>query len=293
MVFFFKIPKDMNTKSKDCFYSTAIFRNLFLFLFLICNLSTLMAQGDLLIFPKRVLFDGKKKVEKLLLSNTGKDTAVYTISFLEYKMNDNGDLKIITEPTDGLRFASPNIRFFPRKITLAPNESQTVKVELTNAQSLTEGESRSHLYFRSEENKSPLGETIKKKDSTISVNLKAIIGVSIPCIVRVGENTTTVSVSDIKYSFENDKDDVLRFKINRNGSMSSYGDVVINYISANNKVYEVAKLNGVGVYTPNLFRNMGVKLNKSDGLNFKGGAFQVVYFQNESKKVLTESILKL
>lgn len=288
-----KNKTDMKAKDNDSVIKLKQFRCIYLFLFLISTASTLFAQGNLLIFPKRVVFDGKKKVEKLVLSNTGKDTAVYSISFLEYKMSDNGDLKIISEPQEGLRFASTNVRVFPRKVTLAPNEAQTVKVELTNIHNLKDGESRSHLYFRAEEEKTPLGEIAQKKDSTISVNLKAIVGVSIPCIVRIGDNVANVTISDLKYSVENEKDDVLRFKLNRIGTISTYGDLIINYIDSNNKVYEVAKMNGIGIYTPNLFRYMAHKLNKINNVNFKSGTFKVLYLQNDSKKVLSEAELKL
>ena len=40
-----------------------------------------IAQGDLLIYPKRVLFEGPKRAETLNLSNVGKDTATYKITF--------------------------------------------------------------------------------------------------------------------------------------------------------------------------------------------------------------------
>gem|GEM_PF-5683234 len=39
-----------------------------------------VAQGDLLIAPKRIVFDGSKRVEEINLANIGKDTATYTIS---------------------------------------------------------------------------------------------------------------------------------------------------------------------------------------------------------------------
>lgn len=253
----------------------------------------MLAQGNLLIYPKRVVFDGKKKIEKLVLSNTGKDTATYSVSFIEYKMNENGDLNIISEPEGEMHFASSNVRFFPRKVTLAPNEAQTVKVELINAQNLSDGEYRSHLYFRAEENKVPLGQISKKKVSTISVNLKAIFGLSIPCIVRIGDNTTSSTISELQFIKKNEIENVLNFKLNRNGNMSLYGDFVINYIATDGKKQEVAMMKGVGVYTPSLFRNINITVKKTENINFKSGTFKIIYTQNESKKVLTEAELKL
>jgi len=283
----------MNSKVKDSIIYTHLFRYILLFVFLTTFVSPLFAQGDLLIYPRRIVFDGKKKIKKLVLSNTGKDTAVYNISFLEYKMNTNGELKIISESEEGLNFASSNVRFFPRKVVLASGEAQTVKVQIRNTQNLTDGEYRSHLYFRAEEDKKPLGQTSKKKDSTISVQLKAVFGIAIPCIIRKGDNTTTVAISDLQFVKEKNTSYELQFKLNRNGNMSTYGDFTINYITTDNVDYEVAKMKGVGVYTPGNLRTMKIKLNKPAAINFIGGYFKIFFTQNESKKVLTEAILKL
>ncbi len=278
---------------KDSFFTTNLFKYVLLVVYLITSIQPLLAQGNLLIYPKRVVFEGRKSIEKITLANTGKDTVVYNISFVEYRMNKKGELKIISEAEDGERFASSNVRFFPRKVTLAPNEGQTVKVQLRRSSTLDDGEYRSHLYFRAEEDKGALGETSKVKDSVISVKLKAVFGLSIPCIIRKGTNTTTVSISDLKLIKLNKQFDVLQFNLNRNGNMSAYGDFTINYVAPNNTVYEVAKMKGVGVYTPGILRNIKIKLNKPENINFLGGYFNVVFTKNESEEVLTEESLTL
>lgn len=283
----------MNTRRKDSFFYTHVFRCLLVFVFLIAFVSPIVAQGDLLIYPKRVVFEGRTNIEKLTLANTGKDTAVYNISFVEYKMNEAGELEIISEAEEGLNFASSNVRFFPRKVTLAPNEAQTVKVQLRRSSTLDEGEYRSHLYFRAEEDKGALGETSKVKDSTIAVKLKAVFGISIPCIVRKGTNTTTVSISDLQLLQLDNQEAALQFNLNRSGNMSAYGDFTINYTAANNTIYEVAKMKGVGVYTPGNLRVIKIKLNKPETINFAGGYFNVIFTKNESKEILTEANLTL
>ena len=66
----------------------------FLLLFntaLICLSSS--AQGDVQIYPKRVLFDGSKRAQELSIANSGKDTARYTISVIQIRMRDDGGLK--------------------------------------------------------------------------------------------------------------------------------------------------------------------------------------------------------
>ena len=284
----------MDSEDKYSFLFQKLLRHSLFFVFLISFGTSIFAQGNLLIYPKRLVLDGKKKSEKLVLSNTGKDSAVYNVSFIEYKMNENGELLSIKEEEPGLSFASPHVRVYPRTVTLAPNESQILKVQTYNTEGLSDGEYRSHLYFRAEKENSALGsKESKEKEPLVSVKLEAIFGISIACIFRKGEVKTTVSISDIQYSKSKDKEDFLQFKLNRNGNMSAYGDFIINYIAPNNKSYEVGSVKGIGLYLPGKQRNMIIKLNALKDVNFKGGSFKIVFTENESKKILAEGDFSL
>lgn len=74
---------------------------------------SLKAQGDLLITPRRVVFDGKMKSREINLANTGKETATYNVSIIQYRMREDGSFEEIFEPDPGQKFADPYIRFFP------------------------------------------------------------------------------------------------------------------------------------------------------------------------------------
>ena len=77
-----------------------------------------MAQGNLLVTPKRVVFEGNKRSEELNLANIGKDTATYIISFIQIRMKEDGMFERITQPDPEQNFADKNLRFFPRTVTL-------------------------------------------------------------------------------------------------------------------------------------------------------------------------------
>src|SRR5688500_1169925 len=142
-------------------------------LFIVCLLisSDLYSQGNLLVTPKRVVFSGPKRTEELNLANVGKDSATFMISFIQIRMKDDGTFEKITDPDSAQRFADKYIRFYPRTVTLAPNESQTVKMQITKASELLPGEYRSHLYFRAVQKGKPLGEKEPAADSLISIKI--------------------------------------------------------------------------------------------------------------------------
>ena len=139
------------------------------------------AQGDLLLYPKRIVFEGAKRSQTLNIANNGKDTARYFISVVQMKMKEDGSFETISQPDSGQDFADKNFRFFPRNVVLAPNEAQSVKIQLVNTNDMLPGEYRSHIYFRAEADKKPLGEKDAIQDSgSISVNVIAVfVGTSI------------------------------------------------------------------------------------------------------------------
>lgn len=256
-----------------------------LFLIMVSYSNNSMAQGDLLIYPKRIVFEGNKRAEQLNLSNIGKDTATYNISFVQYRMNENGSFQQITTPDTGQFFSDENLRFFPRTVTLGPNETQTVKVQLIKSNLLAPGEYRSHMYFRAIHKAKPLGEKETGKDTSISIRLIPIFGISIPTIIRVGDYNAAVSLSNSKFQIQKDTIPVVNTKLNRTGSMSVYGDVTVNYISPQNQEIKVGTAKGVAVYSPTPSRNFEIKLNNLAGVNYHSGKLHIRYTDQSPKPV--------
>jgi hypothetical protein len=236
------------------------------------------AQGDLLITPRRAVFEGSKRSMDLNLANTGKDTATYAISLVQIRMNDDGSFETITEPDPGQRFADRYIRYFPRTVTLGPNESQVVKIQLIRSNELVAGEYRSHFFFRAIPKIKPLGEEEALKDTTsISVKLTPIFGITIPVIIRAGESTAKVMLSNPALNMVNDTIPNFSFVFNRTGNMSFYGDLTVDHISTQGKIIRVGIANGVAVYTPNTIRRFQFNLNNVPGVDFRTGTLRVIY----------------
>lgn len=244
------------------------------------------AQGDLLIFPKRVVFEGTRtRSETVNLSNTGKDTARYDISLVQIRMTEEGGFENITAPDSGQLFAEPYLRIFPRRVVLAPGESQTVRVQLTRTQELESGEYRSHLYFRSVPPVTPLGEESREEaePTSVSIRLTPVYGITIPCIIRSGELSTRVDIAKLSLAKTNDKIS-LAIDLRRTGNGSVFGDISVIHISEQGKKTDVAKLKGLAVYTPGNLRRLHVELKRTEGIDYRSGKLSVVYSDQEKGK---------
>ena len=258
--------------NKSSFFSALIFLS-------VLSSSNVSGQGNLLLTPRRVVFEGNKRAQVINLANTGQETATYNISVIQYRMKEDGSFEEITEPDSGQNFADKYFRFYPRTVTLAANEAQTIRMQLIRTDQLSSGEYRSHMYFRAVPNLHPLGqEESQEQDSiTISVRLTAVFGIAIPVIIRVGESTTQVNISDLKMEENEDEITSLLLRFNRMGNMSVYGDLTVEHVSPQGKVTQVGIARGVAIYTPNLLRRIRMNLDKKANVNYHSGKILVKY----------------
>lgn len=265
-------------------------------LFLLPATNEVQAQGNLLITPRRVVFEGPKKTQELNLANTGQDSAKYNVSIVQYRMKEDGSFEEITIPDEGQNFADKNIRFFPRTVTLAPNEAQVVKMQLTKTDQLKPGEYRSHVYFRAVPKETALGsEEVNKDTAAIGVKLIPIFGITIPVIIRVGESTMKVSLSDLNLTMINDTIPRIQFAFNRTGNQSVYGDILVEHISPQTVVTPVGTVRGIAVYTPNTVRRFQMDLDKKSAVDYRSGTLKITFnAQSDTKpEKYAEAVLKL
>ena len=267
-----------------------------LILLFIISSTSVMAQGNLLITPRRVVFEGSKRSQDLNLANTGTDTAKYNVSIVQYRMREDGSFEEITEPDAGQNFADKYIRFFPRTVTLAPNEAQVVKMQLIRVSELKPGEYRSHIYFRAVPKQTALGtKELQKDTASIGVKLVPIFGITIPVIIHSGTPTTKVNLSDMKLESLNDTTSRLQFAFNRTGNMSVYGDIQVNYVSPQGMTTPVGTVRGIAVYTPNLVRRFQMDLDKKAKVDYHKGILKITYTSQLDTKpqTLTEMVFPL
>jgi hypothetical protein len=256
-----------------------------------------IAQGNLLIMPRRVVFEGSKKSQELTLANTGADTSKYVVSIVQMRMKEDGSFEQITAPDSGQYFADKYLRFFPRTVTLPPNQSQVVKMQLNKPAKMAPGEYRSHIYFRSVPKEVPLGDDKAVKDtSSITVKLVPIFGITIPAIIRVGDCSSKVSVGKVSLEMVNDTLPKVQMLFTRSGNCSVYGDIIVEYISPQGKITKVADVKGIAIYTPNTLRKFYCNLDKVAGVDYHKGKLHIVYTSEMDVKPVklaeTELILK-
>jgi P pilus assembly chaperone PapD len=182
------------------------------------------AAGDLLVAPTRVVLDSRRGAE-VILNNIGSEEATYRISLELRRMNENGKLDdVALESANATEKAALElIRFAPRRVTLPPNQPQSIRVGLQPNETLPDGEYRAHMLFRAIP-KTPKATAAEDPGNGLKINLIPVYGVTIPIIIRKGELKVTAAMANASIARDNEGQ-TLQFDLVRSGDRSVFGEV--------------------------------------------------------------------
>jgi P pilus assembly chaperone PapD len=256
------------------------------------------ALAEMMLYPTRIVFAGNQRAAQLELINNGTESATYRISLVNRRMSETGAFSGIDAPLPGEQFAEDMLRYSPRQVTLAPGAGQAVRIMVRKPADLATGEYRSHMLFAKQPD--PRGRSsVESGDATddneIGITLTALVGASIPLIVRHGNTDAAVALTHIDLQRPTDKTPVLAFVVERSGTQSVYGDLTISFTPHSGSEQVIARANGVAVYTPNPLRRASITLGKLNGSRLTNGALRVTYREqaDDGGALLAETVLQL
>lgn len=204
------------------------------------------AQGDLLIAPTRLVLDGRRGGE-VILNNIGAKDATYRITLELRRMTPDGELKEVEpEAANATEQAALGmVRYAPRRVTLPPDQPQSIRVSARPGPELPDGEYRVHLTF----NAVPETQTLEQQQAAAStqgftVKLTPIYGITMPIIVRKGQVTATATLANVRLE-QGPNGYAFKLDMNRSGSASVYGDLIVTKPGQSDPVF-LAR--GIGVY---------------------------------------------
>ncbi len=254
------------------------------------------ALAGLMLYPTRVVLESKDRSAQVELINNGGQPETYRINIVNRHMTETGEIVAADEKQAGEQFADQLLRYSPRQVTLQPGKSQTVRIMVRKPAGLAAGEYRSHLQFdrvADVEGAANIENLAKPEKGEISIVLQALVGASIPLIVRHGDTAVTTKLSDLALEPGKDNTQLLSFNIRRDGNRSVYGDLVATFTPAGGSPLEVAKVTGVAVYVPNEVRKSKLPIKTPEGMFLKQGILLLRYFDRPEAggKMIAEATL--
>ena len=222
-----------------------------------------LAAGDLLVAPTRVVLDGPRGTE-VFLNNVGQQPATYRISMELKRMLPSGQVEDVAPDaaSDKEKATLAMITYAPRRVTLAPNQPQAIRIGVRPPADLPDGEYRAHILFRAIPDATAPAPATSGPTQGVSIALTPIYGVTIPIIVRKGSLKVTAAISGIQKvridpttnailsakakPGEAAPVDAISFTLARTGTRSTYGRIRVTKAGIAKPLFEAR---GIAVYT--------------------------------------------
>lgn len=231
-------------------------KKLLLTLLLMINLFPGFAKANLAISSFYVWFDANsaKRTETLRVTNTSNIQKVYRIKLVNFKQNADGSYDDISHPLSGNPFAEPYVGYSPHETTLAPGQTQTIRLVRKPMAAAADGEYVSHLLVRELPEKTVHAKQDNNGD--LRINIKALYGVTIPVIIDKGNLHSSASIGKVSV-IEKDGKPYASVTVKRKGDRSFWGNLIIKKGQK-----EVGRVNGFKIFMTTPERHMQIPLSE-------------------------------
>jgi len=179
---------------------------------------SLHAEASLFIYPTLVMFERNVSSAEVTISNRGDEAGTFEIDWAHMSMTEEGGLVSHSEPVSWA--VQPFVRYSPRRVTLAPSESQVIKIALRRDGSTAEGEYYSHMRVITINSEAPGIGTGDESEDVPGVNITARTAIAIPVVWRNSGAEPDAEIESVSVA-----DDGIELAVLRNGPLSVRGFV--------------------------------------------------------------------
>jgi len=221
-------------------------------LFLLLMLPAQAARANIALSPLFLEFDAdsKNRSKQVRFTNTTNEEMGYTIRLVNFRQEADGSYTPVKNPPEGGAFADEHIEFSPRLAKLKPMESQTVRVQRRGMASGADGEYVSHLLIQESPPEKKTNSPSNGKG--LSIELRAIYGVSIPVMIKKGELFSSASIKGFKIA-----DTTATAVIERAGTRSFLGTAIVKSGGE-----EIGRIENFRVFTTTKQRTLKIPLSQ-------------------------------
>ena len=242
------------------------------------------AQG-VSVTPLRVLFDGRTRSATVFLSNRTSTANTYRITLVNRRMLESGDIVTVDEAEPGEYFADELISFSPRRVTIAPQSAQTIRLLVRRPRGNVpeDVEFRTHLSIRSIP-PTPRLEDLESEQRALDEEMLTVqpvvtVETVIPILVRFGKTEASVQITNPRLVLDDPELDypLLIVDLERQGNRSIYGDFDVYHTALDGTEQHIYASRGLAVYSPLSMRIKYIRLKDVNPALLRSGTLRVVY----------------
>lgn len=245
--------------------------------------------ADINISPKRIVFDGAVRSGTVFVYNRGTGEATYRVELVDRLMTPDGQIRAKEEAAKDAAAApylakaqssAPMITYTPRRVTLPPNQSQTVRLRVLRPAGLPDGEYRTFLTVTTvpaDDAGLTAEQAAQPNSNQLSIRLIPLFSISIPVLVRQGPVDARAGIEEARVTAEKGKH-VISMQLARRGASSLFGDIEVR--RGGDKGEIVGAVKGIGVYTEIDKRALSIPLT---GAVAKGERLTLLFRDDDSR----------
>lgn len=238
--------------------------------------------ANLNISPKRITFDRNRRSATVYIFNQGSGPGTFDISLVDRVMLPDGQIMPISEVeakpearevADRVSSASGILQVSPRRVTLNPGQGQTIRLRVIGAPAdPSVVELRSHLTIATlpprDSGTTAEAAASNAKTNELRFQINALLGLSIPAIVRLSDPDIRARIENPRVSYEllngptGPRTPTLSLDLVRVGANSLFGNFEVRTTSLQRNV-SLGASRGVGVYTEIDRRSVRIPLTRA------------------------------
>ncbi|HPF34226.1 MAG TPA: hypothetical protein PLH84_02265 [Candidatus Krumholzibacteria bacterium] len=233
--------------------------------------------------PLRVLFDGRERSTTVFLSNRTSTQNTYRISLVNRRMLPDGDIVPADEAGPGEYFADEMISFSPRRVSIAPQSAQTIRLLVRRPRgNFPENvEFRTHMSIQSIP-PTPRLEDLETNDKLIEeqrllVQPVVTVETVIPVLIRFGNPQATIALTNPRLKLRGPElsEPQLVVDLVRAGDRSVYGDLEVFHVRPDGSRESIYVSRGLAVYCPLEVRTKTIRMKGVDPAGLTTGSLLV------------------
>lgn len=178
------------------------------------------AKASLILHPTQLFISEDDRNQTIRVINNGDATGVFEVSWVDYQMKPDGGFDEWLGEQPAAWSLQDKVRYSPRRVTLAPGESQNIKIMVQRKATPPANEYYSHLkVIIATANLDEEVEESVTPDAT-SIEVKTRSGISVPIIWR---NPNITPQAEIPSASMNWQANTLDFRLDRVSGVSTRG----------------------------------------------------------------------
>lgn len=203
--------------------------------FCVCPSAGFAAKASLILHPTQLFISEDERDQSVRIINNGDATGVFEVSWVDYVMKPDGGFEEWSGEQPAEWSLQEKVRYSPRRVTLAPGESQNVKIMIRRKAPPPATEYYSHLKVIIAT--ANLDEEVEEDltPNATSVEVKTRSGISVPVIWRNPSVAPKATMPEAHMDWQAKK---LTLRLERQSGVSTRGYIHVLKNSAKNSIVE-------------------------------------------------------